>query len=93
MHIHASQIIPNAEINAAYAAEKASAQREVENTRKKLLSFGYGAASETEGEGACVVDLITEDEPAPRNPQNRGRKPVQNKTPQGSPRSAVSDWA
>jgi nitrogen fixation protein NifU and related proteins len=52
MHIHASQINPNAQLDALYAAEKASASKETERTRKKLSEFASALAGEA-GE-ACV---------------------------------------
>ena len=38
-HVHSSQINPNAQLDALYAAEKAAAQREAARTQKKLSEF------------------------------------------------------
>jgi hypothetical protein len=95
MHIHPTQVNQSTEMNSTYVAERAAAQREVENTRKKLLSMGYEPDSELEAE-ACVVELAAATEPRqprPRPGPREGRKPARNNSEPESAGNAVSDWA
>jgi hypothetical protein len=55
MHIHATQINLNAHLDASYAIEKATAKREAERFRKKLLeSASKLAGGADSGEGYVV---------------------------------------
>ena len=100
MHIHASQINPNAQLDALYAAEKAAAKKETERTRKKLLESASALAGEA-GE-ACVVRVGTIQESRehakPPNQQAEGRRKRDsgNKAKQADSQPApqsISDWA
>lgn len=55
MHVHGATFNPNLQLNAAASAARAEARREVERTRKKLLSASslLGASDDED----CVVTL------------------------------------
>jgi len=100
MHIHASQINPNAQLDALYAAEKAAAKKETERTRKKLSEFASVLAGEA-GE-ACVVRVGTNEEPReharPPNQQAEDgpKRDSGKRTKQADSERAnqcISDWA
>jgi hypothetical protein len=96
MHVHASQINPNAQLDALYAAEKAAAKKETERTRKKLSEFASALAGEA-GE-ACVVRVGTNKESREHAKQadDRPKRESGNTTKQVDSERAnesISDWA
>jgi hypothetical protein len=96
MHVHQNQMNPTAQLDAAYAAQKAAAKREAERTRKKLTEL----ASEPDGASdaeAWVVSLGPREESdgeTKRRTYPRERKPTkrQEPAPEGGENS-ISDWA
>ncbi len=96
MNVRANPINLNAQLDAAYSAQKAAAKREAERTRKKLLEFASELAGESETGEACAVRREAGEE-------DRGDKERQNQQDlrkeqeeQASPRVAdksISDWA
>jgi hypothetical protein len=96
MHIHANQTNPNLQLDALYAAEKASAKREVEKTRRKLLEFASQLAGEAGLGEDCVVRLEAKQEsqekPKQRNTQNQASQNEERSFSKDTG-STVSDWA
>lgn len=96
MHVHASQLNPNAALDAAYAAQKAAANREAAATRKKLLDFASALAGETDSYVARTGD---EEEPSRGNPQHSdsgGKERRRKNSAQADAeetRSHLSNWA
>lgn len=96
MHVHQNQMNPTAQLDAAYAAQKTHAKREVERTRKKLTEL----ASELEGASdaeAWVVSLGNRKESdgqTKRQTYRRERQPAKRQAPapEGAENS-ISDWA
>ncbi len=80
MHIHGNQLNPNIQLNALDAAERAAAQREAAETRRKLRAFAAKVAGESGYGEDCVVKLVTRQEPQypdqaakPRGARTEGR--------------------
>ena len=67
MHVHGSQLNPNAAVDAMQAAQKAVAAREAAQTRRKLLE----SAAELEAD-SFVAQIEDQDESArqPKRPPN-----------------------
>lgn len=97
MHVHPSQVNPNAQLDALYAAEKAAAKREAARTRKKLSEFASKLLGELDSGDACVVRLGADEESqeqGKRENQRQGKRTE--KQERGDARDAdnsVSDWA
>ncbi|MGA9977540.1 MAG: hypothetical protein WBQ08_02700 [Candidatus Sulfotelmatobacter sp.] len=98
MHVHPSQINPNAQLDALYAAEKAAAKREAARTRRKLSEFASKLLGELESGEGCVVRLGADQESQEQgkgeNQQRQGKGAE--KQGRGDSRDAnnsVSDWA
>ncbi len=100
MHVHASQINPNARLDALYSAEKAAAKKETERTRKKLSEFASALAGEA-GE-PCLVRVGTNEEsrehakPPNEQAEDRRKRDSGNKVKQADAQPAtqsISDWA
>ena len=98
MHVHPSQINPNAQLDALYAAEKAAAKREAARTRKKLSESASKLLGELDSGEACVVRLGADEESQEqrkREDQQRQGKRTE-KAERGDAGHAdisVSDWA
>ena len=95
MHVHASQINPNAQLDAAYSAQRAAAKRKAAGVRKKLSEFASKMAGEGEAE-ACVVKLDgSEDSEEETNRENRPERRKKQKEPADveEEAKAISDWA
>jgi hypothetical protein len=96
MHVHGNQLNPNAALDAAYAAQKAAANREAAETRKKLTEFASKLSGESD---AFVARSGDEDEPSKepmrRNSQKdkreKGRR--QQSANVAAEGSHISDWA
>jgi hypothetical protein len=97
MHIHSNQLNPNMQLNAAEAAEKAAAQREAANTRRKLREFSAKVGGEAEFGEDCVVKLARREEAQgqtgseQQNPRN-GKKQKAEAATAGA-NDPVSEWA
>jgi hypothetical protein len=95
MHIHASQINPNAQLDALYAAEKASASKETERTRKKFSEFASALAGEA---GEPCVGAVINQEPrehakrADNRPKRDSGKTIKQVDSEPATQS-ISDWA
>lgn len=96
MHVHPSQINPNAQLDALYAAEKAAAKREAARTRKKLSEFASKLLGELESGEACVVRLGADEESEEQGKrENQQQSKGAEKQERGDARDAdnsVSDW-
>jgi hypothetical protein len=98
MHIHGNQLNPNIQLNALDAAERAAAQREAAETRRKLRAFAAKVAGESGYGEDCVVKLGTRQEPQyqtkqqNREAQNRG-KDLKAGAAAGNEDKSVSEWA
>jgi hypothetical protein len=92
MHVHASPINPNAQLDALYAAEKAAAKRAAESTRKKLLEFASELAGEADSEEACVVKLGSREE-AEEQEKERSQQGSPKKPKEEDGGKSISDWA
>jgi hypothetical protein len=98
MHIRPSQINPNIQLDAMYAAEKAAAKQEAERTRKKLMEFASKLAGESESGEASIVEIgareESREESRQREQQNMvdPQKPKDETDPQDAERY-LSDWA
>jgi hypothetical protein len=98
MHVHANPINPNAQLDAAYAAEKAAARREATRVRKKLSEFASKLIGECDSGEERVARLGSDEESqehASRQNQqghdagDRQKEPASVHNPPGS----ISDWA
>ena len=95
MHIHSNQINPNMQLESLYAAEKASAKREVERTRKKLLESAAKLAGQAESQEDCIVKLGAQGEKQQsqsRQKQSR-RKESSKLAGSGNADNSISDWS
>jgi hypothetical protein len=96
MHVHASPINPNAQLDALYAAEKTATKREAERTRKKLLESASALAGQASGE-ACMVKLGAgeESQEQARQQQPQGKKKQKEESNAGDAANivSISDWA
>jgi len=95
MHIHASQINSNAQLDAWYAAEKAAASKGTDRTRKKLSEFASALAAEA---GETCVSAVTNRGPREhaRQTEDRPKRDSENATKQVDSERAnesISDWA
>jgi hypothetical protein len=93
---------PMAQLDAAYAAQRAAGKREAARTRKKLLEFASELGGESESGESCVVKLEArqgQEEPNPQSHTNsissaeRRKKKEEEGSGQERNESAVSDWA
>jgi hypothetical protein len=97
MRIHPTQINPNAQLYAFYAAERAAAKREAERTRKKLSEFASKLTGELDSGEACKVRLGGEESQGRAKKQNQQRQANgTQQEEQAAPEDAdnsISDWA
>jgi hypothetical protein len=94
MHIHPNQINANAQLDSLYAADKAAAKREAENTRRKLMEFASEIAGEAESGEDCIVQLGAHEE----GQKQQKRRPASRKKQKEPGNSedednSISDWA
>ena len=98
MHIRPSQVNPNIQLDAMYAAEKAAAKQEAERTRKKLMEFASKLAGESESGEASIVEIEAREESDEKSGQQEQQEMVDPQKPkdetdsQGAERY-LSDWA
>jgi len=95
MHIHASQPNPNLQLDALCAAERVSAKREVERTRKKLLEFASQLSAEAESGDGCVVRLEAspDSQSSPRHKNQTDQKKEEPRAASLQESKIISDWA
>jgi len=104
MHIHPNQNNLNIQINALDAAEKAAAQREAAETRRKLREFSAKVAAEGACGEDCVVKLRarqeSQEQPKGRRDTEQGTEAASkagagasNAGAAGEPAKPVSEWA
>lgn len=94
MHIHPTQVNPNALLNELHEMQQTAQKRETEKVRKKLPL----APAEIEGESdSYVVKLGTREdshEQAPPNDEQNQRRDTQEKQTTSEPAAkSISDWA
>jgi hypothetical protein len=97
VHIRPSQINPNIQLDAMYAAEKAALKQEVERTRKKLMKAASKLAGESEPGEASIVEIGAREE----SQEEAGRRDRHTVDPQKAKDEAnshdversLSDWA
>jgi hypothetical protein len=93
MHIHPNQINANAQLDALYAADKAAAKREAENTRRKLMEFASEISGDVEEED-CIVQLGAHEEGQQQQRQRTARWKKQKEQGDSEDKDhSVSDWA
>lgn len=98
MHIRPSQVNPNVQLDAMYAAEKAAAKREAERTRKKLMEFASKLAGESESGEASIVEIEAREESREESSQQERQDTVDAQKPKHETDShdaerSLSDWA
>lgn len=98
MHIRPSQVNPNIQLDAMYAAEKAAAKQEAERTRKKLMKFASKLAGESESGEASIVEIEAREESDEKSGQQEQQEMVDPQKPKDETDSQdaeryLSDWA
>ena len=97
MHIHPNQNNLNVQMNALDAAEKAAAQREAAETRRKLREFSAKVAAESACGEDCVVKLgarqESQEQPKGRREADQGTEGDSKAGAGGGPAKPVSEWA
>ena len=98
MHIRPSQVNPNIQLDAMYAAEKAAAKREAERTRKKLMEFASKLAGDSEASEASIVEIGAREESHEESRQREQQERVDPQKPKDETDSHdaeryLSDWA
>ena len=98
VHIRPSQVNPNVQLEAMYAAEKAAAKREVERTRKKLMEFASKLAGESESGEASVVEIGAREESQKESTQQEQQTSLDpqkrnDEAESHDANSSLSDWA
>ena len=98
MHIRPSQVNPNIQLDAMYAAEKAAAKQEAESTRKKLMEFASKLAGESESGEASIVEIEAREESREESSQQERQDTVDAQKPKRETDShdaerSLSDWA
>jgi hypothetical protein len=94
MHVHASPINPNAQLDALYAAERAAAKREAERTRKKLLEFASELSGDADSAEGCVVELGAQGDTQEQRKEHGEQGGEKQKDGANSEEdNSISDWA
>jgi hypothetical protein len=93
MHVHANQPTPNLQLDALYAAEKASAKTEVERTRRKLMQSASKLSAQAEFENASVVSLGANEDSREREKRQNPQGPSSQETAKSDTDNSISDWA
>jgi hypothetical protein len=98
VHIRPSQVNPNIQLDAMYAAEKAAAKREAEHTRKKLMQFASKLAGESESGEASIVEIGAREESREESRQREQQDATDPQKPKAETDSQdaeryLSDWA
>jgi hypothetical protein len=94
MHIHPSQITPNTQLDATYAAEKAAAKAAIERTRRKLMESASELAGEAAAEEAYVLEVESQDDPTYSKKRNLPHRDVNRQAASSLDEDhSLSDWA
>jgi hypothetical protein len=95
MHVHASPINLNAQLDALSSAHRAEAKREAARTRKKLSEFASELAGEADGGQGAVVRLGAREESEEQTPRQKQQDAERKRNVQnaGDTDSTISDWA
>jgi hypothetical protein len=97
MHVHNNQNNLNVQMNALDAAEKAAAQREAAETRRKLRDLSAKIAAEGAYGEDCVVKLGTRHESQEKSKRRReadkGSEGASKAGAGAGPARPVSEWA
>ena len=98
MHIRPSQVNPNIQLDAMYAAEKAAAKQEAERTRKKLMEVASKLAGQSESGEALIVEIGAREESREESSQQEQQEMVDAQKPKDETDShdaerSLSDWA
>lgn len=98
MHIRPSQVNPNIQLDAMYAAEKAAAKQEAERTRKKLMEFASKLAGQSESGEASIVEIGAREGSQEESSQQEQHDVVDPQKPKDETESHnaeryLSDWA
>jgi hypothetical protein len=95
MHVHANQPTPNLQLDALYAAQKASAKSEVERTRRKLMESASKLSAQAKFEDAAVVRLRANEDSHERDERQNRQNPSSQEpaTQQSDIDNSISDWA
>ncbi len=98
MHIRPSQVNPNIQLDAMYAAEKAAAKQEAERTRKKLMEFASKLTGESESGEASIVEIEAREESREESSQQERqdkieRQKLKDETESDLAERYLSDWA
>jgi hypothetical protein len=98
VHIRPSQVNPNIQLDAMYAAEKAAAKQEAERTRKKLMEFASKLAGDSESGEAVIVEIGAREESQDGSSQQEQQEVVDPQKPKYETDShdaerSLSDWA
>jgi len=98
VHIRPSQVNPNIQLDAMYAAEKAAAKQEAERTRKKLMEFASKLAGQSESGEASIVEIGAREGSQEESSQQEQHDVVDPQKPKDETESHnaeryLSDWA
>ena len=98
MHIRPSQVNPNIQLDAMYAAEKVAAKQEAERTRKKLMEVASKLAGQSESGEALIVEIGAREESREESSQQEQQEMVDAQKPKDETDShdaerSLSDWA
>lgn len=98
MHIRPSQLNPNIQMDAMYAAEKEAAKQEAERTRKKLMEVASKLASDSESGEASIVEIGAREESRDQSSQQEQQNTADPQKPKDEADSHdakryLSDWA
>jgi len=98
VHIRPSQVNPNIQLDAMYAAEKAAAKQEAERTRKKLMEVASKLAGQSESGEALIVEIGAREESREESSQQEQQEMVDAQKPKDETDShdaerSLSDWA
>jgi hypothetical protein len=98
VHIRPSQLNPNIQLDAMYAAEKAAAKREAERTRKKLMESASKLAGESESGEASIVEIGAREESREESSRQERQDTADSQKPKDEADSQdaeryLSDWA
>ena len=90
MHIHFNQSNPNAQFQAAYAAQQAEARREAAAVRKKLTEFASKLAAAAD-EGIWSKDS-DQGNPDRQSREGEQQEKERGQDKQGGVANRISDW-
>jgi hypothetical protein len=91
MHIHVTQPNPNAQLDAAYAAQQAQARREAAAVRKKLMGFASKLATASDQD--IWANWSEQGNAGRQFSQSEQKDKQQGETRQSGVVERISDWA